>query len=287
MLGHDLIHQLAPANELLLTDIRGARGNTVHYLDITDADACESLAGEFAPDCVVHSAAFTRVDDCERSSELAMTVNGSGAGNVARACSKSGAFMVYFSTDYLFNGQQREPYREDAEVDPLSVYGRSKLEGENQVRRFLPDRHLIIRTSWLFGLNGPNFVETMIRLAQTHDTLRVVDDQIGRPTYTPDLADATSRLLEAGTHGVVNVANSGETSWYGFARYILSIASPHTSVVSISTDEYPLPAGRPEFSVLSLTQFEAVTGHRMPVWQDAVDRYLASRQTVKWKELSK
>ena len=266
MLGFDLVPALENIADVTAVDIDD--------FDITDAKQCQAALQDLQPQWVVHAAAYTQVDKCESERELAMQVNGVGAGNMALACSQVNAKMIYFSTDYVFDGTNREPYPEDADANPLSIYGQSKLMGEKRVTENLQHHALILRTSWLYGIHGKNFVETMIRLGKSNKTLRVVNDQTGSPTFTQDLAQATKKLLELNAGGIIHVCNQGTTTWYGFAKYILEKMCPETNLVPVSTEEYPLPAKRPAYSVMQTEKYRMITGDLLPDWQNAVDRYL-------------
>lgn len=272
MLGTDLAEVLGE-HSLTLWDVEEA--------DITDAEAfLAALEGlPEPPEVIVNCAAFTAVDLAETERETAMRVNGEGAGNVARAARKVGAWVVYISTDYIFDGKKKTPWREDDPPDPISWYGRTKLEGEKQTRDACPDA-LIVRIQWLYGPEGKNFLETMLRLAEERDELRVVDDQRGAPTYTVDLARALKVLIEGKHQGVYHVANSGETTWFDFAREIMARTGKNVPVIPISTDEYPTPVKRPENSVLDMTKFQADTGMIMPSWQEGLDAYLRRRNLL-------
>ncbi len=266
LLAFDLKRELSSLGNVISVDIED--------FDITHREVCREKIMEIHPDIVIHAAAYTQVDECESFPEKANQVNAYGAKNVAEACRESGAFMVYYSSDYIFDGTSPVPYSEEATPRPLSVYGRSKWAGEQSVMDTLPDHHLIARTAWLFGRNGRNFVDRMIQLAGETTPLRVVDDQVGCPTYASDLARATQFLLSHGATGIYNVTNSGHTTWYGFASYFLKLVSPHTTILPIRTSEYPLPATRPSYSVLSTDKYVQCTGVPLPSWQEAVVRYL-------------
>ena len=249
-------------------------------LDVTDLAAVRKrIAGE-APDWVVHCAAYTAVDGAEEARASAMLVNREGAENVARAASRVGARMVYISSDYVFDGKKRMPYEPSDATGPLSVYGESKLEGERQALRH--DRALVLRASWLFGPGGPNFVATMRRLAglgnavggSNSKPLRVVDDQVGCPTYTPFLARAIWDLLGAGATGTIHYCNRDAVSWYGFAREILG---PGPAIEPVTTDEFPRPAPRPAYSVLAVDRFEETVGRRVEPWIHGLATYLEHR----------
>lgn len=272
MLGHALM--------ATLESFATVTGVDIDELDITDRSQCRQTILELHPDLVVHAAAFTRVDDCERERRAAMMVNGEGAGNVAQVCRTIGARMIYFSSDYVFDGNQKIPYLETDPPAPLSVYGASKLDGERRVIEALPNQHLIVRTSWLFGLHGANFIDTMIRLSGTQSVLRVVDDQIGSPTGTTDLALATRELIGKGVSGVLNVTNRGITSWHGLAVYALTQMGISTPVSPIKSSEYSRPAPRPSNSALSGVRCDQILGDFMPTWMSAVDRYLSSKYGI-------
>jgi dTDP-4-dehydrorhamnose reductase len=231
-------------------------------LDVTDRDAVRAALGP--DDLVINCAAWTDVDGAEEHEQEALRVNGDGARNVAEA---AGA-VVYVSTDYVFAGTKREPYVPSDPVDPRSAYGRTKLEGERATAEANP-RHFIVRTSWLFGTGGRNFVETMLRLGAEHESLRVVDDQVGCPTYTGHLAPELLRLVEREDYGIHHRAGSGECSWFEFAREIMRRAELDCEVEPCTTAEFPRPAPRPAYSVLA--------GGDLPAWQEGLEAYLGVR----------
>lgn len=243
--------------------------------DVTVPESLDGPIAAFAPDWVCHLAAFTKVDDCEADPAHAMRVNADGAAHAARAAAACGAAILAVSTDYVFDGTGTRPYREDDPAAPVSAYGASKWAGEQAVRAALP-RHAIVRTSWLYGQGGPNFVDTILRKARAGEPLRVVDDQRGSPTWTHDLADGLARLMEAQGTGTFHCTNTGDCTWYDLAAHVLSRAGVATTLSRTDTASFPRPAKRPAYSVLDPTRFEQVTGHRMPPWRDAVDRYLQS-----------
>jgi len=226
-------------------------------------------------DWVIHLAAFTKVDDCESQPERAREVNTEGSRNVAIAAHQAGAGMVAISTDYVFDGRATTPYREDHPAAPQSVYGTTKWEGEQAVRETV-SRHQIVRTAWLYGAGGPNFVDTILRKARAGERLKVVDDQRGSPTFTVDLAEGLTRLLATGRTGTFHCTNSGDCTWYDLAAHVIAHAGAATSLERTDSAGFPRPAKRPAYSVLSNAAFEAATGWRMPHWKDAVDRYLES-----------
>ena len=273
MLGTDLMKRLTGSHEVIGVDIA--------EFDITDEIATASFVADVSPDWVIHGAAFTNVDGCEKEPDNAFCVNADGPRNVARACWAARCRMLYVSTDYVYDGSKREPYVETDPTGPLNVYGASKLRGEQEVLKVLKDA-LIVRTSWLFGANGPNFVEAILGQVGKKDELKVVDDQIGSPTYTPDLADGLARLVEAGTSGIVHVSNEGACSWYEYAVKVLGLAGAGgIRVLPIGTAELGRPALRPAYSVLSKDRYFAITGRRLRGWEEALEEYMRIRRERK------
>ena len=242
-------------------------------VDVTDHRALLHAIAPHRPDWIFHLAAFTRVDLCETEVERAHLVNGLGARNAAMAAVQSGAALLALSTDYVFGGEQRHPYREYDPARPLGVYGQSKWAGEQAIREVCA-RHVIVRTSWLFGKGGPNFVDTIVARAREGQPLSVVDDQHGSPTYTPDLAAQLVRLADGGHFGTFHCTNSGEATWYDLAEQALRVAGLDVKMERTTTARLGRPAPRPAYSVLDNTWAERVTGSRMPDWQDAVERHL-------------
>ncbi len=269
MLGHALMPALAAAGHEAL-------GLDLPELDVTDFDAMCARARAFAPDWIAHLAAFTRVDDCESRPDQAFRVNGLGPRNAALAAAACGGALLAISTDYVFDGAAARPYREYDPAGPRPVYGASKWAGEQAVRELLP-RHAIVRTSWLFGPGGPNFVDTILERARSGAALRVVDDQRGSPTFTLDLAPALVHLMESGQYGTFHCTNSGDCTWHDLAAEALSAARLEAPLAPCTTADFPRPAPRPAYSVLSNETFEAATGRRLPPWADAVRRHVASR----------
>lgn len=255
--------------------------------DITDGDGVLTALARCRPAVIVNCAAYTDVDGAETDESLAMRVNGLGPGQLARAARELGATLIHISTDYVFDGGKPTPYGEDDPVAPMSVYGRSKLAGEEAIRASALTAYYIVRTSWLYGPGGKNFVETVIRLAAEREELRIVDDQIGSPTYTGDLAAALFALLDAGESrapfGVYHFANEGETSWCGFACEIIALMKhlgmtvAARRVVPIATHDYPLPARRPAYSVFAKDKFRRATGMTIPAWRDSLAAYMRAR----------
>ena len=266
MLGQDLVGAAKAAGHEVLTYPRAD-------LDITDASTVARALGDACPDAVVNCAAWTDVDGAEREEAGALAVNGGGAGHVARAATACGAWTIHVSSDYVFDGTKGSPYVESDPVGPLSAYGRSKLAGEDAVAEGAPERHTIVRSSWLFGAAGPCFPATILRLARERDELKVVDDQIGCPTFTGHLAEALLALCTARPVGIMHVAGGGTCSWFEFAREIVSRADVSCEVKPCTTAEMPRPATRPAYSVLrSGRGGEAPT---LPDWHDGLGRYLA------------
>jgi len=242
--------------------------------DVTDPEACRRELDAFRPDVVIHCAAWTAVDRAESEPEAARLLNVEGTRNVARACRERGALMVTFGTDYIFDGTLRRPYREDDAANPLSVYGKTKWEAERAVRAE-GGEHLIVRTQWLFGPAGKNFLRTILEKARKGEALRVASDQEGCPTLSRDLAEAVRKLLDAGARGTVHFSNGGETSWYGLARYALErCGMPVDRLTPARTGDLPYPAPRPAYSVLSKEKYRAVTGVSPRPWQEAAGEYL-------------
>ena len=241
MLGHDLIEALKDSHELILT--------TSKSLDITDKENVINFICENNPDVVINSAAYTDVDGCEANQDLAYAVNGDGVRNLALACKQADCSLVHISTDYVFKGKNTRPWVEDDEVGPISVYGKSKLKGEEAILEIL-DKFYILRTAWLYGINGKNFPKTMLELAKDHSEITVVYDEVGTPTYTPDLASAISELIETDCYGVYHLTNSDSCSWCEFARYIFEVADVDVKVIPVTASEFARPAPRPSYSVL-------------------------------------
>jgi len=258
-------------------------------LRATDREECDvtSLAevrreiGSFCPDLVVHCASFTAVDRAETEREAAFRLNETGTRNVARACRETGALVVTYGTDYVFDGTGRRSYREDDEPNPISVYGESKLAAERALGEENPE-WLLIRTQWLFGPGGPDFVSAILRKADREGAVRVVTDQVGSPTFASDLAEATRRLLEAGARGIVHFSNAGETSFYDYAVFLLAEAGRDgVRIEPVKTADFPkgvYPAPRPLRSVLDKAKYTGITGSAPRPWQDAVREHFGTFQ---------
>ena len=244
-------------------------------VDIRDWARVQDVVRTSHPEWIVLAAAYTDVDGCESNRDLAFAVNCEGAVNVARAAREVGSRLIFVSTDYVFDGTNTVPYEAGDLRHPINVYGESKARAEEQLIEVLPEV-CIARTSWLFGPGGKSFPATILKLAATRPEISVVNDQRGSPTFTPDLASALAQLCRASAHGIVHVTNSGNCTWYDFAREILRVSGMSTAIKAVTTAEFPRPARRPAYSVLSADSLHAY-GIRMPAWQDAVRRYLEAR----------
>jgi dTDP-4-dehydrorhamnose reductase len=267
---------------MLGRDVMLAAGNAGHQvigfghaeLDIGDAPAVSAKIEGERPDVVINCAAWTDVDGAEGVEEAATAINGAGAGNVAAAAAAVGASVVYVGSDYVFDGSKGVPYVETDQTAPLSAYGRSKLAGE-EATRAANKRHFIVRSAWLFGTGGPNFVETMLRLAADHGEVLVVRDQVGSPTYTWHLAYGIVRLIEGVEFGIHHMAAAGACSWYEFAREIFEQASVECKVMSATTEMLGRPAPRPAYSAMTSQREHAI---ELPSWQDGLAAYLSQRR---------
>ncbi len=288
-LGHDVMNELLKrGHEGVGSDILTAYNGIIDNspvskapyipLDITDADAVERVITAVNPDAVIHCAAWTAVDLAENAEnqEKVRAINAGGTQNIANVCKKLNCKMTYISTDYVFDGQGTAPWKPDCEdYKPLNVYGQTKLEGELAVSRAL-DKYFIVRIAWVFGLNGKNFIKTMLNVGKTHDTVRVVNDQIGTPTYTLDLARLLIDMNETDKYGYYHATNEGGyISWYDFTKEIYRQAGYTTQVVPVTTAEYGLSkAARPFNSRLDKSKLVEAGFAPLPTWQDALHRYL-------------
>jgi dTDP-4-dehydrorhamnose reductase len=253
--------------------------------DLRDLAAIENVIQEEHPDVIINAAAYTNVDKAEDDAELARLVNARAPGVMAEMAAVKDAWLVHFSTDYVFDGEGAAPYAEDAVKNPRNVYGKTKSAGEDAIRN-ATDRHLILRTSWVYSNDGRNFLNTVLRLARQQSELRIVDDQVGTPTYARALSRATASMIGRLTSdrdnpdlaGVFNVTCGGATSWYGFACEILRCAGiTQVSVEPILTRDFPTPAARPHYSVLDNSRLERVYGLRLPSWQASLKECMAER----------
>ena len=274
-LGHDLLREAGRRGHQAIGTDLGDRWTGLQ-MDITDAEAVRRTIHEIDPDIVYHCAAWTAVDAAEDAEETVFRVNALGTQNIADACKETGCKMVYISTDYVFDGQGTEPWQPDCkDYAPLNVYGRSKLAGEEAAAGTL-EKYFIVRIAWVFGVNGNNFIKTMLNVGKKYDTLRVVNDQIGTPTYTFDLARLLVDMGETDRYGYYHATNEGGyISWYDFACEIFRQAGYSTKVIPVSTKEYGLSkATRPANSRLDKSKLTENGFERLPDWRDAVRRYL-------------
>ena len=272
-LGYDVV------NELTERGIE-AVGVDIEEMDITDAVSVDRVIRETAPDAVIHCAAFTAVDAAEENEELCRKVNADGPRNIARVCKELDIKMLQVSTDYVFEGTGERPWEPEDECRPKSVYGRTKYEGELAVKELL-DKYFIVRISWVFGINGKNFVKVMLNLAKTRDTITVVNDQFGSPTYTYDLAKLLADMIVTEKYGTYHATNEGVCSWYEFARAIFKEAGVEINVVPVTSEEYGAKANRPANSRMSKEKLTEKGFKRLPAWQDALHRYIeALSQTL-------
>jgi dTDP-4-dehydrorhamnose reductase len=244
----------------------------VEDLDITDASAVDAAVKDFVPDVLVNAAAYTAVDPAEENEDLAYRINATGPAHLAAAMRATGGRLVHVSTDYVFAGDATVPYQVTDEPDPRSAYGRTKLAGELAVRELHPDDSYVVRTAWVYGATGNNFVKTMARLERERDTVSVVDDQRGSPTWSADLARALVELARSDARpGTYHCTGSGDTTWCGFARAIFEeLGADPARVLAITTEEFPRPAPRPAYSVLSDSAWRAAGLAPLPPWRDAL-----------------
>lgn len=265
-LGTDLM------NELAKRGIEGI-GVDVQEMDITDAEACRRVIKNSGADAVIHCAAYTAVDAAEDNVDLCRRINGEGTRNVAQACKEADTKLMYISTDYVFDGQGTRPWEPDDERHPLNVYGQTKYEGELAVEE-LSDKYFIVRIAWVFGVAGKNFIKTMLRLGKERGAVSVVDDQIGSPTYTYDLARLLVDMIQTDKYGRYHATNEGLCSWYEFAKEIFCQAGMDVPVTPVSSDQFPAKAARPSNSRLSKEKLSENGFERLPAWQDALGRFL-------------
>lgn len=265
-LGYDVMNELAKRGH---TGI----GVDVEEMDITDAEKVEQVIKESEVEAVIHCAAYTAVDAAEDNAELCHKINAEGTENIAKVCKELDLKMIYISTDYVFNGEGTRPWDPDDEREPLNVYGQAKYEGELAVEKYL-EKYYIVRIAWVFGVNGKNFIKTMLNLGKTHDHLTVVNDQTGSPTYTYDLARLLVDMIQTDKYGRYHATNEGLCTWYEFACEIFKQAGMDVSVAPVSSDEYPAKAKRPSNSRMDKSKLTANGFQPLPTWQDALSRYL-------------
>ena len=249
-------------------------GKDVDDFDITSAADCRDLIDENRPDLDINAAAFTNVDGCETEEDKAFAVNAEGVKNVALACKKNNVRIIHFSTDYVFDGTSETPYKEDHPCNPINAYGRSKLQGETYLRE-LSRNYTLVRTSWLCGRHGNNFIKAILQRVKNFQPLEVVTDQTGSPTFTVDLAGAVRLLAEGGFTGTFHITNRGSCTWYTFARRILDLSGyEDVDIKPITSDQLNRKALRPMYSVLSGEKFVSATGKTLRFWQIALREYL-------------
>lgn len=265
-LGHDVVNELKKRGHTPI-------GVDVEEMDITDASAVEKEIKKEPLDAVIHCAAYTAVDAAEDNRELCMRVNAEGTRNIARVCRELDLKMVYISTDYVFDGEGERPWEPDDPREPLNVYGESKYQGELAVEEYL-EKYFTVRIAWVFGVNGKNFIKTMLRLAESQKEINVVNDQIGSPTYTYDLAVLLADMVETEKYGRYHATNEGLCTWYEFAKEIFRQAGADVKVNPVSSDEFPAKAKRPHNSRMDKSKLVQNGFRPLPTWQDALKRYL-------------
>jgi dTDP-4-dehydrorhamnose reductase len=265
-LGYDVVNELKKRGH-------EAVGVDIEEMDITDEESVNRVIREAAPDAVIHCAAYTAVDAAEDNVELCRAVNARGTGNIARVCKALDIPMMYISTDYVFNGQGTRPWEPDDQREPLNIYGQTKYEGELEVEENLK-KYFIVRIAWVFGVNGKNFIKTMLNLGKTRDKLSVVADQVGSPTYTFDLARLLVDMIETDKYGRYHATNEGLCSWYEFACEIFKQAGMNVTVKPVTSDQFPVKAKRPMNSRISKDKLIENGFQPLPSWQDALRRYL-------------
>lgn len=266
-LGYDVVRELQKRGH-------EAVGVDIDEMDITDAAAVERVMTEVQPDAVIHCSAYTAVDRAEEDIEICRRVNVDGTENIAKICKKLNCKMLYLSTDYIFSGDGERPWEPDDEASPLNAYGQSKYDGELVLKKYV-EKYFIVRISWVFGINGNNFIKTMLRLGRENGAVKVVDDQIGSPTYTYDLARLLVDMIESDRYGAYHATNEGICSWYEFAKEIFRAAGmDNVSVTPVKSGEFPVKAKRPKNSRMSKEKLVTNGFSLLPAWQDAVARYI-------------
>ena len=266
-LGYDVVRELEKRGHT-------AVGVDIDEMDITDAAAVERVLTDTQPEAVIHCSAFTAVDRAEDETELCRRVNVEGTENIAKICKKLDCKMLYLSTDYIFSGDGERPWEPDDEASPLNAYGQSKYDGELALKKYV-EKYFIVRISWVFGINGNNFIKTMLRLGRENGAVKVVDDQIGSPTYTYDLSRLLVDMIESDRYGAYHATNEGICSWYEFAKEIFRAAGMNdVSVTPVKSGEFPVKAKRPKNSRMSKEKLVANGFTLLPAWQDAVVRYM-------------
>lgn len=247
---------------------------TIKDLDITNKETL-GVIEQYSPNIIINCSAYTAVDKAEEDIKMAYAVNGEGVKNLAEIALKLGAKFVHFSTDYIFSGEGTRPYLEDDESAPVSVYGKSKLQGEEELRRILPfDKYLLLRTAWLYGIGGNNFVKTMIRLANEGKDIKVVDDQVGSPTFAKDLAMWTIELLDKNCNGIYHAVNSGSCNWYQFANKIFELSKLKVNYSAVNSTQFITKAKRPRYSIMNNNKLQKDLGYSIREWPEALSEYI-------------
>jgi dTDP-4-dehydrorhamnose reductase len=266
-LGIDVVERLSQSYEVI--------GLDREKLDITSLDRVVNIVKEIKPDIIINTAAYTNVDGCEMNIDTAYKINAVGPRNLAVAALEYNIRLLHLSTDFVFDGEKREPYVEFDRTNPLGVYGKSKLAGEDLVREICP-RHYILRTSWLYGINGKNFIKTMLKLSETNNIIKVVDDQVGSPTFTVDLVKVIEMVMKTDAYGIYHASNSGQCSWNQFAKKIFERAGKtDVEVLPITSVELNRPAMRPKYSVMSNLMIKLQFDYCMRNWDEALMQFFA------------
>lgn len=271
-LGHDVVNELEKRGHKAL-------GVDIEEMDITDGRSVMDVMTHAAPEAVIHCAAYTAVDAAEDNEDLCRRVNAQGTENIVKACQSLNCKLMYISTDYVFDGRGTRPWEPDDTREPLNVYGQTKYEGELAVESL--EKYFIVRIAWVFGVNGKNFIKTMLKLGKTRDSLTVVDDQVGSPTYTYDLARLLVDMAQTEKYGRYHATNEGLCSWYEFACEIFKEAGIQVKVSPVSSDMYPAKAKRPMNSRMDKSKLREMGFEPMPSWQDALRRYLEAIGEIK------
>ena len=265
-LGYDVANELTKRGHIAI-------GTDIEEMDITEKESVETVIKGNAPEAVIHCAAYTAVDAAEDNVELCRKINAEGTQNIADVCKELDIKMIYISTDYVFDGEGEKPWEPEDERTPLNIYGQTKYEGELAVQNTL-DKYFIVRIAWVFGVNGKNFIKTMLNLGKTRDSLTVVNDQFGSPTYTYDLAKLLVDMVETEKYGIYHATNEGICTWYEFACEIFKQAGMNIKGAPVSASEYPAKAKRPSNSRMSKEKLTDNGFEKLPTWQDALSRYL-------------
>ena len=264
-LGHDAVKLLSPYHKIV--------GLDKDTLDITNFIELQNRITEIRPEVIINCAGYTNVDDCEKNYESAYNTNAQGCYNLALIAKKYDCILVHISTDYVFDGEKDEPYIESDLPNPINIYGSSKLLGETIITTISP-KYFILRTSWLYGTHGKNFVKTILKLSETKDVISVVNDQIGTPTYTIDLINVISKLIKTNAYGIYHISNEGRCSWYDFAEKIIKLTNKETTIIPITTNQSKRKADRPHYSVLENSMLKHRFGYTLRNWEEALTEFL-------------